>query len=80
MDKKQSKQERAKFIQGAFHIKHDCHAYDKVNRYCKSCSELYCASGECPFYKTEQQMCETCRNAPGRQISCEECKYIRFKS
>ena len=58
---------------GGLKVKHDCFAYHKGLRQCKALNELYCLTDECPFYKTEFQRCEECKNSRTR-ITCEECK------
>lgn len=71
--------ERATFIQGALKVKHDCFAYNKYGKSCKALQELECLNGECKFGKTEAEMCEACKKAKGRRITCAECRAMREK-
>lgn len=55
-------------------VKHDCFAYNKYSRDCHALGELVCLTGECKFYKTEEQRCKECEAKKDKRIiTCEEC-------
>lgn len=54
-------------------IKTDCFAYKKNLNKCGALEILYCKDGDCRFYRTIDDRCNSCRGAKGRTLSCTEC-------
>lgn len=54
-------------------IKTDCFAYKKSIHNCNALNELYCRDGECGFYRTSEEWCNSCKGAKGRALTCSEC-------
>lgn len=54
----------------------DCFGYSNRKEQCMILTETICQkpNKECHFYKPKHMKCESCKEAKGIKISCEECK------